>query len=57
MDKRLYSLNFSSRDGNTHNTIMDLNMSFEDPSKEDLKEHINTWLRAIGHKLEVVDID
>ena len=49
-----YRLNYSSRDEDSRETIMDLDMSFENPSDETLKTRINTWLTAIGKDLEVV---
>ena len=54
METTNYSLNFSSRNRETHNTVMDLNMSFEDPTQDELKNRMNTWLKALGHDLEVV---
>ena len=49
-----YRLSYSSRDEDTRETIMDLDMNFENPTDEFLASRINTWLTAIGKKLEVV---
>lgn len=49
-----YNLSYSCRDENNRHSIMDLSMSFENPSDEVLRERINTWLSAIGKNLEVV---
>jgi hypothetical protein len=54
MEKVTYRLDYSSQDSDTRDTIMDLEMSFEDPTEEVLKKRINTWLTAIGVNLEVV---
>ena len=49
-----YRLSYSSRDEDTRETIMDLDMNFENPTDEVLASRINTWLTAIGKNLEVV---
>jgi len=54
METVSYRLSYSSRDSDTRNTIMDLDINFEDPTDEVLKKRINTWLTAIGVNLEVV---
>jgi hypothetical protein len=54
MEQINYRLSYSSRDDDTRDTIMDLDVSFENPTNEVLKSRINTWLRAIGVDLEVV---
>jgi hypothetical protein len=54
MEQINYCLSYSSRDDDTRDTIMDLDVSFENPTDEVLKSRINTWLRAIGVDLEVV---
>jgi hypothetical protein len=54
MEQVSYSLRYSSRDEDTRETIMDLDMSFENPSDEVLAKRINTWLNAIGKNLEVM---
>jgi hypothetical protein len=55
MEKVTYRLDYSSRDDDTRDTIMDLEISFEDPTEEVLRKRINTWLTAIGVNLEVVE--
>lgn len=57
MEQINYRLSYSSRDDDTRDTIMDLDVSFENPTNEVLKSRINTWLRAIGVNLEVVSSD
>jgi hypothetical protein len=54
MEEITYRLSYSSRNSETRNTILDLDVSFENPSEEVLKSRINTWLTAIGVNLEVV---
>lgn len=48
-----YDLGYSARNEN-HDTIRDIRINFENPSREFLMENLNTWLRAIGADLEVV---
>lgn len=44
-----FSLNFSSREDGTGDTIMDCNISFENPKDDSTIIHrLNTWLQAIG---------
>jgi len=54
MEEVTYRLSYSSRNSETRNTIMDLDVSFENPSDEVLQKRINTWLTAIGVNFEVV---
>jgi len=54
MEQINYRLSYSPRVDDTRDTIMDLDVSFENPTDEVLKSRINTWLRAIGVDLEVV---
>ena len=49
-----YTLSYRCRDEDTRQTVMDLDMNFENPSDEVLANRINTWLSAIGKNLEVV---
>ena len=44
-----FTLNFSSRDEQTSDTVADVSMSFENP-KDDatVVTRLNTWLTAIG---------
>ena len=50
-----FSLNFSSREDQTGDTLMDCNINFDNP-KDDavLAERLNTWLAAIGRRQLVV---
>ena len=43
-----FNLSFSSRDRNTSDTILDCNISFENPTDEIVMHRLNTWLEAIG---------
>ena len=51
-----YNLSYSSRDDNTHNTLLDLNVSFETDDRSVVIANLNTWLTAIGSDLEVSEI-
>ncbi len=49
-----YSLNFSSREDGTGDTVMDCNINFENPRDDSVVIHrLNTWLQAIG-RTEIV---
>ena len=50
-----YTLTYDSRNADTRDTIMNLSLSFDNPSEEELRERINTWLRAVGVNLIVVE--
>ena len=44
-----YSLNFSSREDGTGDTVMDCNINFDNPKDDTVVIHrLNTWLQAIG---------
>lgn len=43
-----FSLSYSSRDRNTSDTILDCNISFENPTDDVVMYRLNTWLEAIG---------
>lgn len=43
-----FNLSFSSRDRNTSDTILDCNISFENPTDDVVMYRLNTWLEAIG---------
>jgi hypothetical protein len=44
-----YSLNFSSREDSTGDTVMDCNINFDNPRDDSTIIHrLNTWLQAIG---------
>ena len=51
-----YSLNFSSREDATGDTVMDCNINFDNPKDDSTVIHrLNTWLKAIGRTdIEVV---
>ena len=48
-----YDLGYSARNEN-HDTVRDIRINFENPNDEFLMENLNTWLRAIGTNLEVI---
>lgn len=44
-----YSLNYSSREDGSGDTVMDCNINFDNPKDDSTVIHrLNTWLRAIG---------
>jgi len=44
-----FSLNFSSREADTNDTVMDCTINFENPKDDSTIIHrLNTWLKAIG---------
>jgi|CryBogDrversion2_2_1035213.scaffolds.fasta_scaffold26540_2 hypothetical protein len=53
--KDSYNVGYTLRDANTHDDIVCVNMNWENRPIEEIKENINTWLRAIGLDLVVVD--
>ena len=49
-----YSLNFSSREDGTGDTVMDCNINFDNPRDDStIILRLNTWLQAIG-RTEIV---
>ncbi len=50
-----FNFNYDKRNSDTRDVIMSLNMTFDNPSEDELKERLNTWLKAIGVNLIVVD--
>lgn len=48
-----FSLRYNSREDDTGDTVMDLDISFDNPSHEVLIQRINSWLVAIG-RLDIV---
>ena len=49
-----FSLNFSSREDGTGDTVMDCNINFDNPRDDSTVIHrLNTWLQAIG-RTEIV---
>jgi hypothetical protein len=49
-----FNLSYDCRNSDTRNTIMNLSVSFDNPSEDELKEKLNVWLKAIDSNLEVV---
>lgn len=50
-----FSLQFSSREDNSGDTVMDCNISFDNPRDDSAVIHrLNTWLQAIGRSDIVV---
>jgi hypothetical protein len=44
-----FSLNFSSREDQSGDTVMDCNINFDNPKDDSTIIHrLNTWLQAIG---------
>jgi len=44
-----FSLNYSSREDGSGDTVMDCNINFDNPKDDSTVIHrLNTWLRAIG---------
>lgn len=43
-----FNLSYSSRDRNTSDTILDCNISFENPTDDVVIHRLNTWLESIG---------
>jgi hypothetical protein len=44
-----FSLNYSSREADSGDTVMDCNISFDNPKDDSTIIHrLNTWLKAIG---------
>lgn len=54
MDNKInynYSLEFTSRNANSNDTVVDVRLAFENPlSDADVVRYVNTWLTAVGHK-------
>lgn len=49
-----FSLNYGNRESDTNDTIMDCNITFENPRDDSVIIHrLNTWLQAIG-RTEIV---
>jgi hypothetical protein len=53
--KDSYNVSYTLRDDVTNDEIIVVNMNWENRSVEEVKNNINTWLRASGLDLEVVD--
>jgi len=43
-----FSLRYNSREEDSGDTVMDLDINFDNPSEEVLIARLNTWLVAIG---------
>lgn len=50
-----WNVSYCATDQNSNDTIKDLNISWENRDIESIKNHLNTFLNAIGVALEVVD--
>jgi hypothetical protein len=54
--KEHFTLRYSSTNSDTNDTIMELDMNFDNPSKAVLIDRINIWLTAIGRpNLIIID--
>ena len=54
--KEHFTLRYSSTNGDTNDTIMELDMNFDNPCKAVLFDRINIWLTAIGRSnLIIID--
>lgn len=52
-----FSLNYSSREADSGDTVMDCNISFDTPKDDNvIVTRLNTWLRAIGRENIVVEL-
>jgi hypothetical protein len=51
-----FSLNYSSREADSGDTVMDCNINFDNPKDDSTVIHrLNTWLKAIGRTdIEVI---
>jgi hypothetical protein len=51
-----FSLNYGSREADSGDTVMDCNISFDNPKDDSTIIHrLNTWLQAIGRTDIVVE--
>ena len=48
-----FNLTYDCRNSDTRDTIMNLSISFDNPTEDELKRQLNVWLKAIDSKLEV----
>jgi hypothetical protein len=52
-----FSLNYSSREADSGDTVMDCNVSFDTPKDDNvIVSRLNTWLRAINREDIVVQL-
>jgi len=50
-----FSLNFSSREDQSGDSVLDCNINFDNPKDDSvLANHLNTWLTAIGRTQLIV---
>ena len=50
-----YNVSYTLRDDDTNDDIIVVNMNWENRTVEEVKNNLNTWLRASGLELEVVN--
>ena len=46
-------LNYTATDADSNDTLLDLDVSFDNADHQTLMDNINTWLTATGHGLVV----
>lgn len=52
-----FSLNYSSREADSGDTVMDCNISFDTPKDDNvIVARLNTWLKAVGREDIVVQL-
>lgn len=49
-----FTVGYNSREKNTNDSVKDISMTWENRDLEDIKNNLNTWIRAIELPLEVV---
>jgi hypothetical protein len=52
-----YRLQYTKSHEHSGDTLLDIDMTFENADYRQLQDNLNTWLDAIGMKLKVVHID
>ena len=50
-----WNVSYYARDGQSNEDIVNLQMSWENRSPEEVMKNLNTWLIAIGSPLKVVN--
>jgi hypothetical protein len=50
-----WNVQYYSRDAQSNESVVDVNMSWENRDVEGVKKNLNTWLTAIGVPLVVTD--
>ena len=55
--KEHFTLRYSSTESESGDSIMDLEMNFDNPSESILISRINTWLKAIGRENLKICVD